>query len=179
MKYYKSIQTVIIDPLIIKKALDFSTRVVSTTDYADSNQFSFEKVKNDHFISKLGEEAAKSVLCNYAEVTGPDYNIYIGKRKSWDDDLYVRNTGLAIKTQKRSTAAKFGLSWTFQCGLSRSDVILKRPEAWVVFVEYDDLVGNVCNVYPPFQMKELILGEPVLAKLKGHKKVVYAAALPL
>jgi len=34
-------------------------------------------------------------------------------------------------------------------------------------------------VYPLFQIKELVFGEPMLAKLKGHKKVVYANTLPL
>jgi len=179
MKFYHVIQQVIIEDVLIQKAKAFAAQVTATTNYADSNQLSAIKITNDHFISKIGEEAAKKVLSKYAPVSGPDYTIYHGKAKSWDDDLYVNNIGLAVKTQKRSMAQKFGLSWTFQSGPARCDVILKKPDAWVVFVAYDDIKGNVCYVYPPFQMKELTLGEPVLDKLKGYKKVAYANTLPL
>lgn len=179
MKYFHAVQQITIDESILRKAKDFAMQVTATTNYTDSNQTSTAKITNDHFISKIGEEAAKGVLSKYAQVSGPDYTIYHGKAKSWDDDLYVNNIGLAIKTQKRSMAQRFGLSWTFQSGSTRCDTILKRPDAWVVFVEYDDIRGNICYVYPPFQMKELTLGEPVLQKLRGFKKVVYANTLPL
>ena len=179
MKYFHTIQQVIIDEAIILKAKAFATQVTATTNYADANQFSAAKITSDHFISKIGEEAAKAALCSYAAVAGPDYTIYHGKAKSWADDLYVNSVGLAVKTQQRSAALRFGLSWTFQAGPARCDVILKKPEAWVVFVEYDDINGKLCYVYPPFQMKELTLGEPVLQKLRGFKKVVYASTLPL
>jgi hypothetical protein len=179
MKYFHAIHRVTLDEAAIEKANNFATQVTATTDYADSNQLSTTKIQNDHFISKIGEETAKHMLSKYATVVGPDYTIYHGKQKSWADDLYVNGVGLAVKTQKRTTAKQFGLSWTFQAGTARCDVILNKPDAWVVFVVYDDVVGNVCYVYPPFQMKELTLGEPVLAKLKGFKKVVYANTLPL
>ena len=179
MKYFNTVQRIAIDTSIIQKAKDFATQVTATTNYADSNQLSTTKITNDHFISKIGEEAVKAVFSKYAPIAGPDYTIYHGKEKSWSDDLYVNNIGLAVKTQKRSMAQRFGLSWTFQSGPARYDVILRKPDAWVVFVAYDDISGNICYVYPPFQMKELILGEPVLEKLKGFKKVVYANTLPL
>jgi hypothetical protein len=179
LRYFHTVHQVFIEPAIIQKAKEFAIQVTATTNYADSNQLSAIKINNDHFISKIGEEAAKLVLSKYAQVNGPDYTIYHGKAKSWNDDLYVNNIGLAVKTQKRSMAQKFGLSWTFQSGPNRCDIILKKTEAWVVFVEYDDISGNVCYVYPPFRMKELTLGEPVLKKLKGFKKVVYANTLPL
>ena len=179
MKYFHTVQQVTIDEAIISRAKAFATQVTATTNYADANQFSTAKITNDHFISKIGEEAAKMVLCNYAPVVGPDYTIYHGKAKSWADDLYVNGIGLAVKTQQRSAALRFGLSWTFQAGPARCDIIVKKPDAWVLFVEYDDTSGNLCYVYPPFQMKELILGEPVLQKLRGFKKVVYANTLPL
>jgi len=179
MQYFQTIQQVIIEDNIIQKAKNFAAQVTATTNYADANQFSTTKISNDHFISKIGEEAVKQVLGKYATVVGPDYTIYPGKMKSWADDLYVNGTGLAVKTQSRTMAQQFGLSWTFQAGPNRCDIILKKPDAWVAFAAYDDIKGNVCYVYPPFQMKELILGEPVLQKLKGFKKVVYAKTLPL
>lgn len=179
MQYFHTVQRVIIEPAVICKANNFAKQVTATTNYSDSNQLSVTKICNDHFISKIGEEAVKAVLGKYAPVYGPDYAIYHGKAKSWNDDLYINNIGLAVKTQKRSMAQKFGLSWTFQAGTSRCDVILKKPDAWVCFAEYDDINCNVCYVYPPFQIKVLTFGEPVLNKLKGFKKVVYAHTLPL
>jgi hypothetical protein len=178
MLFYSTIQRVIISAATISKAREFANNVVATTNYSDSNQYSLEKIKQDHFISKVGEEAARIVLAGFAVVSGPDYGIYAADRKSWDDDLYVHKTGISVKTQKKSVAAKYGLSWTFQCSVTRSDIILKKPDAWVVFVEFDDLSRNICFVYPPYQIKELTFGQPVLQKLKGHKKVVYANTLP-
>jgi hypothetical protein len=179
MKYYNKIKTTELDFTIIEKARKFAQDVYSTTNYSDSNQFSNQKIMNDHFISKIGEEAAKKVLGTYALVDGPDYNIYDVKQKSWSDDLYINKIGIAVKTQKRSAALKYSLSWTFQSGIHRRDTVLDKPNAWVVFVEYDDLHPHICYVYPPFQIKELKFGEPMLDHLKGHKKVVYATSLLL
>lgn len=179
MKFYTKIFKVCLESAIVAKAEIFADKVTSTTNYSDSRQIIADKIRDDHFISKLGEEAVRTVFLKYAHVTGPDYTIYEAKAKSWKEDLYIENTGLAVKTQKRSSAEKYGLSWTFQCSAGRKDTILQQPEAWVVFTLYDDLNPYACYVYPPFQMKELTFGEPRLDKLKGHKKVVYAITLPL
>lgn len=179
MRFYSTIQSVTVEKSIIDKAYRFAHDVIDTTNYSDTKQYSRSKILQDHLTSKIGEEAAKAVLKNFAAVSGPDYTIYQGKQKSWADDLYVGNMGIAVKTQKRSAANHFGLSWTFQASPTRMDTILARPAAWVIFVEYNDLLGNVCNVYPPFQIRELTMGEPMLSKLKGLKKVVYAHTLPL
>lgn len=179
MKFYSKIFKVCLPAPLALKAREFADRVVVTTDYSDSNQVSKQKITEDHFVSKLGEESARIVLSKYATVTGPDYTIYPAYEKSWSEDLFVDSVGVAVKTQKRSVAARFELSWTFQCGVARRDVILDRPFAWVVFVVYDDLNPYNCYVFPPYQVNELTFGEPKIWKLKGHKKVVYAKDLPL
>ncbi len=74
-------------------------------------------------------------------------------------------------------ANKYGLSWTFQSGSLRKDSIIDKHDAWVVFVEYDDTKPHNCKVLPPFQIKELIFGEPKLSYLKDSKKIVYADTL--
>lgn len=117
------------------------------------------------------------VLLQYADVKGPDYNIYSGKQKTWDDDLLVNTIGVAVKTQRRTNANKYTLSWTFQCSQQRRDVILDKPDAWVIFVEYDDMQPYNCYVYPPYQIKELKFDEPKLQHLKLSKKVIYAKDL--
>lgn len=179
MKYYQHVKAVELTPTIVECARIFATQVAATTCYNDSNQFSLQKITDDHFVSKLGEEAAKLVLSQYVTVHGPDYQIYGPKQKSWKDDLYVGQIGVAVKTQRRSVANRFGLSWTFQAGPYRKDVILSKPDAWVIFVALDDINPFRCLVYPPFQIKELTFGEPVLSRLKGHKVVVYASTLKI
>ncbi len=182
MKFFTTIQRVTLTEQILAKAKTFSETVTSTTNYSDSRQTAHEKIKNDHFVSKLGEEAARMVFSPYAKsIAGPDYNIYTHTNKSWQADLFVDGVPLAVKTQKTSAARRYGLSWTFQCGSFRKDIILQQPDAWVIFIEYDDVTPpfHTCFVLPPFQMKELKLGEPKLQYLRGHKKVVYASSLAL
>lgn len=176
-QFYGSIKNVYLPEEIIQKANEFSTSVLPTINYSDSEQHSILKIKEDHFISKLGEEAAKFVLSDYAEVTGPDYKIYDSQQKTWDSDLYINNTGVAVKTQKTSASKKYGLSWTFQAGVKRRDTILDKPESWVIFVEYDDINLYLCKVFPPFQVKNLEFQPPHLPHLVKHKLVVYANTL--
>lgn len=180
MRLFKSKQQVIIYEAVIKKASEFAEKVTATTDYSDSNQFNLIKIKEDHFISKIGEEAVKAVFEKFGmKVQGPDYTVYEKDRKSWAPDLYIDNKELAVKTQKKTAADRYGLSWTFQFSELRKDTILCSADAWVCFVECDDKSKNFnCIVYPPYQIKELTFSEPILKRLKGKKKVVYASDLP-
>ncbi len=183
MRYFIKIQTVAIDAGLVIKAKSFAKQVTPTigspgSGYRDTNQFNLQKIENDHFVSKIGEEAVRIVFEQFGrQVQGPDYQIYAGKQKSWDSDLYIDDLGLAVKTQATSLAKKFGLSWTFQAGTNRKDPILNNLGAWVCFVEFNETTRH-CRVYPPYQIKELTFGEPKLDKLKGSKKVVYAESLP-
>lgn len=180
MKFYTSIQQVPISQEMKERAWKFAKEVTPTTNYSDAHQHIISKIRTDHYISKIGEEAVKEVLQQFAVVEGPDYTIYLGKEKSWQEDLFVNGMGVAVKTQTQSSANKYGLSWIFQCGNVRRDVVLDKPDAWVVFVLLDDISEHkACEVYPPFQIKELIFGEPKLPHLKGQKKVVYATKLLL
>ncbi len=178
MRFFREIQRVQLTPKLIAKARLFAEQVVGTVDYQDSNQVNREKIRQDHFISKLGEEAVRAVFLQYAEyVSFPDYHIYQKKAKSWDSDLQINGLDLAVKTQRSTQAAKYGLSWTFQASAVRRDPILYMPNHWVCFVECDDtgkMPSYICSVYPARQIRELLFEEPVLPHLKGKKKVVYA-----
>jgi hypothetical protein len=184
MRYFVNVQTIIIETTLVVKAKNFAKQVTPTigspgSGYRDTNQFNLQKIENDHFVSKIGEEAVRIAFeqCG-RKVQGPDYQIYDGKQKSWVSDLYVDGVGLAVKTQATSLAKKFGLSWTFQAGTYRKDPILNQLDAWVCFVEFNETTRQ-CRVYPSYQIKELTFGEPKLDKLKGSKKVVYAESLPV
>ncbi len=181
IKYYNDIKEVFVGKKLRDRAAKFSSKVQSTTCYADSNQGNFEKIKNDHYISKIGEEAVCHVMRKFADkknILGPDYKIYIGNKKSWDSDLKINGIELAVKTQEITQAKKYGLSWTFQCSDYRKDPILKDPNKWICFVEFDQKNGT-CRVFPPFRVKDLKFRDPKLKHLIGKKQVVYAEDLPL
>ena len=168
---------ILLDQVIISKAKKFARAVISTVDYHDSNQSIKTKIQDDHFISKLGEEAVKKLFEERGnEVSGPDYNVYHKKKKSWSADLIINKIEVAVKTQKKSAANKYGLSWTFQSSPVRKDPILKNPEAWVCFVEYDDEIF-CCTVFPPKKIRQLRMKQPRLQHMLGKKKVVYATDL--
>ena len=171
-----SIQT---SPTTIQKAKAFAKKVILTIDYRDSNQFDLTKIEEDHFISKIGEEAVRKRYESVGRtVAGPDYTIYPLWEKSWDDDLVINGIGVAVKTQKRSSAKTYGLSWVFQSSSQRTDRILSQKDHWIIFVECNDLDQSFdCIVYPQNKVKELVFCDPKLPHLKGRKKVVYAKDL--
>ena len=171
---FRNIITVSVSSEKINLAREFALAVTETVNYSDSNQYIKDRIVEDHFISKIGEEAAATVLRNLEFlVAGPDYTIYMGDYKSWEADLKVNGVEVAVKTQKTSSAKKYGLSWTFQSSGKRRDPILDKPDAWVIFVECNDDDNYSCKVFPPKQMKELELKDPQLPHLKGKKKVYY------
>ena len=101
-------------------------------------------------------------------IKGPDYTIYSGKQKSWEADLQINDLDVAIKTQRRSAAKRYGLSWTFQDSPERRDPNLDTPEAWVCLVVYEDFNdGHECLIYPLRKIKQLIFEAPRLSKLVG------------
>lgn len=177
MKYFHTPIEITLSASDLAQAARFADAVVETVDYRESNQFSRQKIRDDHYVSKLGEAAVRKAFEQYdCRVQGPDYAIYEGKQKSWDDDLYVNDLGLAVKTQRQSAAQRYGLSWTFQRSRYRKDPILEKPDAWVCFVAYDDSAAMpVCTVFSPFQIKELPFKAPRLEKLRDKKVAVYAA----
>ena len=163
----------------VQRAEQFARNVINTVNYRDSNQTNRAKIQQDHFVSKIGEEAVASVFRQHGlQVKGPDYTIYKGKAKSWDADLYIDDWELAVKTQKQSSASRYGLSWTFQSASRRRDPILDDTQAWVCFVLCDESKDYQCRVYPPYQIHELTFKAPKLKYLKGKKQVVYAVDLP-
>lgn len=179
MATFRTPQTVHLPSEAVARANTFADAVVNTVNYGDSNQTELKKIRDDHFVSKLGEEAVRTVFeARDCTVKGPDYSIYTGKQKSWAADLQVNNLDVAVKTQRRSAAKRYGLSWTFQDSPQRHDPILGMPEAWVAFVVYEDSgSGFECIVYPLVKVKKLVFGAPRLPHLLGKKKVVYLEKL--
>jgi hypothetical protein len=179
MATFRTPQIIHIPPEIVVRAQAFADAVTDTVDYQDSHQTKKQKIRDDHFVSKLGEEAVRLVFeardCN---VEGPDYSVYDKEQKSWAADLKINKLEVAVKTQRRSAAHRYDLSWTFQDSPRRRDPILSMPEAWVCLVVYEDLKSDhECVVYPLRKIKQLIFEPPRLAHLKGKKQAVYLETL--
>ena len=172
-------QTVRLPLEAIQRAQNFAQAVTDTVDYEDSHQTKKKKIHDDHFVSKLGEEAVRLVFeSRHCTVKGPDYSIYESKQKSWSADLKINDFEVAVKTQRRSAANRYGLSWTFQDSPKRRDPILAMPEAWVCLVVYEDRKPNFeCLVYPLRKVKHLIFEPPRLSRLIGKKQAVYLETL--
>lgn len=163
----------------VQRAQAFANAVADTVDYKDSHQTKKRKIHDDHFVSKLGEEAVRHVFeARTCVVKGPDYAIYGKKQKSWAADLIINDLEVAVKTQRRSAAKRYGLSWTFQDSPKRRDPILTMPDAWVCLVVYEDLKpDDECLVYPLRKVKQLIFEPPRLSRLVGKKQAVYLESL--
>jgi hypothetical protein len=174
MSTFRTPQIVQLSPEAVDRARAFADVVIETVNYRDSNQTLKQKIHDDHFVSKLGEEAVRMVFeARHCAVAGPDYTIYTSKQKSWAADLKINELEVAVKTQRRSAANRYGLSWTFQDSPERRDPILAMPEAWVCLVAYEDLKpGFECVVYPLRKIKQLIFEPPRLKHLAGKKKTV-------
>ncbi|MBI2332674.1 MAG: hypothetical protein HYU84_11040 [Chloroflexi bacterium] len=179
MSTFQITQTIHIPKDAEERAFEFARSVTDTVNYRDSNQSINEKIRDDHFVSKLGEEAVR-ILFQGREclVEGPDYGVYEAKHKSWAADLKVNGLDVAVKTQRRSAANRYGLSWTFQDSPERRDPILDMADAWVCLVVFEDLKSETeCLVYPLRKIKQLIFEAPRLAKLVGKKQAVYLQTL--
>jgi hypothetical protein len=179
MATFKEPQIIHIPTEAVERATAFASAVVSTVNYRDSDQIIKQKIQDDHFVSKLGEEAVRFVFEQRdCTIEGPDYTIYSGKQKSWDADLKINDLEVAVKTQRRSAAKRYGLSWTFQDSPERRDPILDMPEAWVCLVVYEDLKDSYeCVVYPLRKIRQLIFEAPRLSRLVGKKQAVYLETL--
>ena len=179
MATFRKPQVVQLSEEAVARARGFADTVIATVDYRDSNQLQLDKIHDDHFVSKLGEEAVRAVFeARSCKVNGPDYAIYEGKQKSWAADLKINELEVAVKTQRRSAANRYGVSWTFQDSPKRRDPILEMPEAWVSFVVFEDTgPGFECVVYPLLKVKNLVFDPPLLSHLEGKKKVVYLEKL--
>lgn len=179
MSTFRIPQTVHLSPEAVERARAFAEAVTDTVNYQDSNQTKKKKIQDDHWVSKLGEEAVRRVFEDrQCVVEGPDYAVYDARQKSWAADLKINTLEVAVKTQRRSAGNRYDLSWTFQDSPGRRDPILAMPEAWVCLVVYEDLKpGFEFLVYPLRKIKHLIFEAPRLSRLVGKKQAVYLDTL--
>lgn len=80
---FRTPQVIQLSPDVVSHTRAFAQAVIDTVNYRDSNQAIKKKIHDDHFVSKLGEEAVRLVFeSRDCMIEGPDYNIYESKQKS-------------------------------------------------------------------------------------------------
>ena len=62
MATFRAPQIIHLPPEAVERASAFADAVTATVNYRDSNQTVRQKIRDDHFVSKLGEEAARFVF---------------------------------------------------------------------------------------------------------------------
>lgn len=198
---FKKLIPATIPAKIVSKAYDYASNVIDTINYSDSNQSNKEKIKFDHFYGKIGEEAVRNVLLSIdiGPVSEPDYNIYTGKNKSWDKDLYIEEADtretipIGVKSQTNKSAKWTKLSFILQNSSKRKDDTLNNDKDIIipVFIISEkngkDIIREVysgnafkmlfsdilCYVFPPLYIKNIKYGTMAKKEIIG-KNVFYA-----
>lgn len=84
------------------------------------------KMWQDIVIGVMGEFAVYQYLKSQNVITSkPDLNIYPGRRKSFDADLFNAEIDVHVKSQGVKSAERYGNSWLLQ----RSDKVVSDPAA--------------------------------------------------
>lgn len=107
---------------------DFAVKSVdsSMSDYVQRSQVNRQKVLMDIYTGKLAEMAICQILFNKGiKCSYPDFKVYTGFWKSFSADLKIENIWKThVKSQHKSLAERFGLSWSFQS----KDKIVSNPD---------------------------------------------------
>ena len=175
----------IINKAIINKCKEFSEKVISTTNYSDSNQNDKTKEMLDHLVGKIGEYGAyyylKSIGINTSE---PDCNVY--EKKSWEEDLKSNDKSYGVKTQSYSMAMNLSkkfdmnlskvISWTFQCGEKRKDTVFNKRDNNMLFTLYVKKFKSDIDrvlVFPIKEIGDIVFKESLMEHVKNSKKIAY------
>lgn len=109
------------------RCVEFAEKQLQTSKhlYAYRGESNLDKMKNDIITGKLGEVAALKYLSDKGyRCTKPDFEIYHGRRKSFDSDLKTKcGWNVHVKSQSAESQKKYGCSWLLQ----KSDSLVKAP----------------------------------------------------
>lgn len=171
----------------INRCRKFAVDVVETNieKYKKRNQFDKKKIIKDIYIGKKSEMAAYKYINNIGVDEGtytsdgiktgePDFEIYGAKNKSFDADLKSQGTDNCkyhVKSMTSESAARWGLSWTFQ----REDPLVHTPEDTdhIVLCEAIDKYRIEIKMVMSAKEAQHLYGVPKLYKLRGIKRVLY------
>lgn len=156
----------------ISKCKKFAQDVVHTNidKYRERNQCDVDKIVDDIFVGKLAEYASyKLLLSKGKQVEEPDVKVYSARRKSFSADLTDGKMQYHVKCMKKSTAERFGLSWSFQM----EDKLVTQPSDTdaMILCEIDNTDVDVKAIVKASKVTGLYT-KPVLRKLWYVKRVL-------
>ena len=160
----------------LKKCEEFADAQLDTSKhlYAYRGEKRIEKIRDDIITGKMGELAA----CKYLKILGyksnkPDFEIYKGRRKSFEADLITKcGKYIHVKSQGKESLKRYGASWLLQ----KSDPIVKESleDHYILMISVCDLeavVLGICKV-SELHSKDLF-GEPKVFTYQRTKKALY------
>ena len=109
-----------------------------------------EKAMIDIFTGKMGELGVYQLLCKKGYfATKPDFEIYLGRRKSFDADITSGELKFHCKAQNIESMLKYGESWILQYGgegKGHTDKLFKHqsPKDYLVPTMVE---GNSVTIY--------------------------------
>lgn len=170
----------VLDQEHLKTAAFFAAQSVSSSidQYARRRQTDPRQIQHQIEIGKIGEFGVYQWLTeNDLYPTIPDTTIYDARHKTFAPDMMLEGMPIHVKAQDAQSAARFGMSWTFQYGAkvgSDKEIFAPDPKGYVVFALVD---RNTVNIHGAVRVATLheqnLFRDPKLAKLRGIKTVVY------
>lgn len=116
---YVKVEVIKISKLDRMRCEDFANEQIDTSinHYKKRKQGNRDKIIQDIVTGKLGELAAHRLLKRHGiHAKEPDFNIYIGRKKSFDADITWKGNNFHCKSQTEESANKYGTSWILQYG---------------------------------------------------------------
>jgi hypothetical protein len=159
--------------------LQFAKAVLETvaTVYASRNQSYAPAIIEQNRYGKLAELAAKAFLNSYGFTTSPvDFNIYQGKDKSHDADLFANGNEFAVKSCKKHPT--FETSWVFDYCYIRN-IISKKITTPEILLLTEVLPNDEIRIVGMVRLSEVLhrLKNPRADKFFMVKKVLYMSDL--
>jgi hypothetical protein len=166
----------------IKKCEEFAHAQLETSkeQYARRNQRNLDKIVKDITTGKLGEIGAYRLLSsNGFNVSKPDFEIYAGRRKSFDADLCATEFHGHCKSQNIDSADKYGISWILQYGgrgYGHTDKLFKQrsKEDYLIPSLVHEKEVEIFGIIPVDLLFERdLVKEPRVAWLADTKRAIY------
>ena len=166
----------------IEKCQEFAKAQLETSKdhYARRRQTNPDKIIVDIVTGKLGEIAAARLLrSNEFKNKGPDFQIYEGRKKSFDADLSSGKFNFHCKAQNQESASKYGPSWILQWGgkgHGHVDKLFKHrdPTDYLIpMLVHEDHVEIFGIIRVDLMFHRDLIKPPAVKWLEDYKRAIY------
>ncbi len=176
------IEQIRLTKLDIEKCEAFAEASVDSSleHYKKRRQGNRDKIIQDIICGKSGEIAAYKMMASKGlSCTKPDFEIYSGRKKSFDSDLSSGKFKLHLKSQTQESADKYGQSYILQWGgrgHGHVDKLFKHrtKEDFLIPTLVD---GRDVTIYGIINIDQIFLQgwvkEPRLDWFKDFKRAIY------